>query len=1311
MARLRGLVLAGWGVARVALVSLCVVACGTVWVSSAGAAPAQFGEEGSGAGQLLGPRGIAVEQESGDVYVADTGHDRMEKFGPGGEFLLAWGWGVADGTTPALQTCTVTCFAGIEGSGAGQFASRGSAGVEGVAVDNDPLSASHGDVYVIDSLNRRVEKFTPEGEFVLTFGAEVNRTAVETPGATEQEKDLCTAASGDVCQAGVPSGAPGGFEQAGGRAIAVDAAGSVYVGDNERVQRFSQGGVLEGHFAVPGAVLLEGLAVDSGGGVYVEAAIGLAGVHKYDIGGIELGAPRDEAGFPQSIALGAGDELFVVDGQVGAGHAHVLGYDAAGNQLSSFDANGAGGTSGIAYGAGVEALYLLERVSVRVLALPAPGPLLVTGGAASQIQPTTATLGATVNPEGRETTYSFEYGTSTAYGASTPSATLEGNFNDLPASADLSGLQPRTAYHFRIVASNAAGTVTGPDETFTTLPPASIDSESASQVTSNSVVLSAQVNPLGRDTHYRFEYGATAAYGASVPVPDGDAGAGTVDVALSAPVGGLAPGTVYHYRVVATNALGTVEGADRVLRTQAAQAPGLPDGRAWEMVSPPDKHGALLEPLSPPVRGLIQAADNGGGITYLATGPVDREPAGNRSFLYTQVLSTRGADGWASRGITTANEAPEFCTAACERGESFVNEYKLFSGDLSVGLVQPEGETPLSPAASERTVYLRESDGEYLPLVTAANVPPGTTFGSTEHSLSFVGASPDMTHVLLDSREALTPGFTSGGLASLYEWTGGSLQLVSVLPNEKPAAEEGDGAELGREKSYVWRAMSDDGERVVWMAEGGGGTRLYLRDLRLGGTVQLDTPEAGAAGGGGVPLFQAASSDGSKVFFTDTARLTRDAKGGPPGGADLYMCEVGEAAGKPTCRLKDLTIDETTGKSANMEGIVLGAGDDGRYLYFVSDGVLAPGATQGDCAKEHSGAPCNLYVYDAATGTRRLVATLANEDGSDWQSFNVSSPPIEDTVRVSPSGRYLAFMSQKSLTGYDNVDARSGQPDTEVFLYDASANSVRCASCNPTGARPTGVFDTEGGLLVDTQGASGWHGHWLAGSIPGWENQGINEYTWYQPRYLSNSGRLFFNSADALVAGDTNGLEDVYEYESGGVGSCTDAAGCVGLISSGKSGEESAFLDASESGDDVFFLTSARLVGQDVDGELDVYDARVCTASSPCLASVSASSPVSCASGDSCRGSGSPGSGVFGAPSSTAVSGAGNIAAAAPVKPVVKARRLSRAQKLASALRSCRKKAKRRRRVSCEARARRTYGKGAKVKQAGRARATSKNGR
>jgi hypothetical protein len=307
------------------------------------------------------------------------------------------------------------------------------------------------------------------------------------------------------------------------------------------------------------------------------------------------------------------------------------------------------------------------------------------------------------------------------------------------------------------------------------------------------------------------------------------------------------------------------------------------------------------------------------------------------------------------------------------------------------------------------------------------------------------------------------------------------------------------------------------------------------------------------------------------------------------------------------------------------------------------------------------------------------------------------------TARVSPSGRYLAFMSKRSLTGYDNRDANSGALDEEVYEFDAQSSRLSCVSCDPSGQRPVGQFVSgePPGPLVDQPIL--WGGQTLAGSVPGWTKV-TNEHALYQSRYLSDSGRLFFTSPVGLVPGDGNGKQDVYGYEPAGVGSCTAAPACVALVSSGTSSEESAFLDASESGDDVFFLSAAQLSLEDTDTALDIYDAHVCSTAPGC-APPALGAPPPCVTADSCRQAPTPQPGIFGEPASQSFSGPGNPVAGAP-KPAPK--HLSRAQKLRKALAACKKQPKRKR-ARCVRQAKKRYGpikkaKGKKASARGRAR-------
>jgi phosphodiesterase/alkaline phosphatase D-like protein len=906
------------------------------------------------------------------------------------------------------------------------------------------------------------------------------------------------------------------------------------------------------------------------------------------------------------------------------------------------------------------------KVQSFTTALPPEKPETLTP---EPITATTATLKGILNPAkpGNPGSYEFLYAESAtecqgAAKAPEPAGTALGGSPE-PQSAEVTGLLPGTTYTVCLLARNAAGeTNLGSPVTFTTLTaPPTVGEASASNITSTTATLNAQVNPGGASTTYRFEYGTSPSYGASVPLPEAAIPGGAAAVSVSEHIVGLIPNTSYHYRIVAVNSLAPagVDGPDQTFTTQRAGSPlTLPDGRQWEMVSPPNKLGAAILTLGAvALDDPIQASDAGNAITYAATNPIEAQPAGNSEF--PQVLSLRGSAGWGSRDIAIPHEQPALFASPLE--------YRLFSEDLSHAIVQPyEGLDPsLSAEASEQTAFLRTdylngdvndpcTESCYRPLVTGApgfaNVPPGTEFGLCEGEAcrsgqthcppearcgpQFQGASPDLSHVVVNSQAGLAEG-PSGGL---FEWSGGTLARVGSgsVGGEQSAT---DGA-VSR------HAVSEDGSRVIIS----NATGLFLRDLAKGETVELGPSQEGDK-----TIFQAASPDESKVFFNHVGSLEE--------------CEIVEQAGHLHCNRSNLA------PGAYVFAPILGASEDGSYVYFATNSVLtgeeenAEGekALPGNCAEQqHSPAQsCNLYV--SHDGVNRFIAVLSGADEQDWgdnldnyEGF-VSSAVQDSTARVSPDGQWVTFMSQRSLTGYDNHDASSGELDEEVYLYDAAAaggqGKLVCASCNPTGARPRGV---EGKSLEEGPArASGylWEKEWLAASVPGWTT------SVYQSRYLDDSGRLFFDSSDALVPQDTNNTEDVYEYEplgytnEQGKQQCTQetatfasrSGGCVGLISSGTSPEGSAFLDASESGDDVFFLTAAQLSPLDVDTALDIYDAHVCSVSAPCAAPPGPSPPA-CV-GDACQ---SPASAPEDAtPGSLTFSGPGNVAQLAPAAKTI----------------------------------------------------------
>jgi hypothetical protein len=1242
---------------RLAVVALL---CGLALVCVGGALPAvagatEFGSYGTEPGQLSYVFGLGLDQETGDVYAPEFENERVSKFDGSGSFLFAWGWDV-NRASPAeeLQTCTVAsgCRQGNSGAGAGQFASA--CGAEDVAVDNDPLSASYKDVYVFDFCNHRVQKFGPSGNFLLMFGGHVNAT---TGG------DVCVL--GEACTKGTEGSSNGEFESAYQHSyLAVGPGGAVYVGDKARIQVFEPSGAWRENVSLAG-LSSEGkvtaLAVDSSGDMFV-ADEGVSGVREFEPDGVEK-ATQFDAGSTSvdALTLDAAGDLLVADS---SGGVHFLKFDPAGKELASFGSKTVGEADGIVFSDALDELYVSSWSSVSTFTSPPPGPLIEPGSEnATAGLHGTATLEALVDPEGAETTYHFEYvdqarfeASGYAGASSTVPASAGSSFEDQALAAGLVKLAPGV-YHYRVVASNSQGTATGPDQTFTT---ALVEGPFATGVYGTSAMLSAGIDPLGTSTEYRLEYGTSASYG---HVLTGNVGEGSSYVTVSHHLQELEPGTEYHYRLVISDEFGTFESADHLFTTQTlSNGLILPDGRAWELVSPADKKGAVIEPFGS--GHGIQAASTSEGITYTAEGPgVGEDVVGGG---YSQVMSVRGPEGWRSQDL----KLPQFVPAEGSPAGLLLEQqtgYSLFSQDLSQAAIFSDD--ALAPGVSEGTMYLRDDvTGTFTPLVDSANVPPGTKFGEAKtltEQMHVLAATPDLTHVVFESPLALTPESSKsiGGEGekdwNLYEWSKGRLQLLNILPDGKALTDlNGEhvllAGEAPGEKNQIvlgatLRVISSDGRRVAWMwgePWEPGFRGLYVRDTVEDKTVRV---------GGLHAVLQSMSSDGSRIFYLEGGELYE------------YNWETGAES--------DLTVDHGSGeRSAGVQESLLGVSEDGSYIYFMARGVLstAPNArgevaTPGQCINRNRqvtpppGATCNLYVLHRNAGqweAPRFIATLSREDEPSWYSPGAygTEELTKVSSRVSPNGRYLSFMSDRSLTGYDNTDAYSGAADEEVYLYDAVADGLVCASCNPTGARPVGVFDeasetTEHApLLVDrpatwTRQGGGTGDHWLAGSIPGWY-EGVEPH---QPRYLSDSGRLFFDSPDALVSQDTNGLEDVYEYEPPGVGDCTSASatfsvrsvGCVNLISSGTSSGESAFYDASENGDDVFFITSARLSSADYDTAYDVYDARVCSTLAPCAALPT--SPPACDSGDSCKVAPSPQPEIFGPAPSATFSGVGNV--------------------------------------------------------------------
>jgi len=1110
---------------------LALFAC-MAWLMVVSAGPAlgaperlsSFGPDGTDTTSYEGVGSIAVDQQSGQVYVLDAVAGILHRYGSNGE-PAAFG-----GTSPYISENQIEGLAPYDRGTVGQQA------VAQVAIDSE----SHV-IYVTEQA--AVRAFQADGE-----PAEFT----EGPGAGTSEI--------------------GGFSQLSG--VAVDVNGNIYASDHGTgtVSVFTSAGAPLTSFAVPGP---RNLATAPSGATYVMADN--EAVLKFTPSAFPV---SESTTYTESDSIGRFDAQTFI--------------------------------AGIAVDPSDQNLYALEVNVAR------------DGGWIRRFDDSGTFVESVGNPE--------------VPGEELP---LGGYSEGIAIFGEAREIQPEETVKFYVgdtgVGEESQVAVFG---TRIVIGPPSLADLRVTDITSDSAVARASINPNTEATNYRFEYGladCAVTVCTQVPLSDVPIGSGHEPVPVAQSIAGLAPGTTYHYRLVAENGLGPVE-AGGTFTTQAAGVGfELPDARVWEMVSPPDKRGGSLKSSE---YGLIQAAANGNGITYVSRGSPEAEPEGNRNLEVSSILSTRGSEGWRSQDVTPPNHR----SVAWAIGD--LGEFKLFSPNLESALVEPREGSDLSPAASERTPYLRTNSlpPVYTPLVTAkegfANVPAGTDVGGDPlkpvGNVKLVGATPDLTHIFLYSVVSLLFDQPDAPFA-LYHWKDGLLSPVSELPTGELA----DPVVMGSGPGSMRHAVSDDGARAFWQTGnyGGGGnnlTGLYVRDTEAEETFRLDVPQAGASELGDVrPVFQGASADGTVAYFTDSQQLT---EGASSSGRDLYRCELSEGTLATGCTTLT-NLSATPGEDADVLGLVSGLSNDGTTLYFVARGGLDSRPNQfGDSAEP--GQP-NLYRWHEGEGVT-FIATLAEQDDPSWGIGIASVPQVNQlSTGTSPSGRYFAFMSRLPLTDQSNLDAETGSPVQEAFVFDGTADTLTCVSCNPSGAAPSGrLMPSEAGeTFVDPQ--LQWRTKRVAAILPQPDVLSVIGVSLYQLRSVFDSGRVFFNSVDSLVPADSNGEWDVYQFEPIGTGSCREssggsavvrsAGGCVSLISSGTGDEESVFLDASDSGDDAFFVTPAQLSAIDTDLEMDVYDARV--GGTP-----ASLSPDSECTGQGCRNSAipppasSPGSAIFSGP-------------------------------------------------------------------------------
>ncbi|HEX5309330.1 MAG TPA: hypothetical protein VFW38_09655 [Solirubrobacteraceae bacterium] len=719
----------------------------------------------------------------------------------------------------------------------------------------------------------------------------------------------------------------------------------------------------------------------------------------------------------------------------------------------------------------------------------------------------------------------------------------------------------------------------------------------------------------------------------------------------------------------------------------------LPDCRAYEQVSPQEKNGGNVD------GGLIaftdpapqQATPDGENVTYASQTAFSGVNALTAPAT-SQYTATRGPSGWQTTAIDPSQDFP-YGKLNSQPGNFTESLFQGFSEDLKYGFLDAYNPQPVAEAPEGHfNPYLRNNAlGSYE--LIAGLAPPTSTVEEpnvlTGRGLDVVyaGMSGDGKHVIFFANAALTPEAAGGKKVNLYEWNEGSIELVNVLPNgtvDGGGATSPDKTELrygGRveqaiagQATNLVHALSSDGRLAFWT---GSNNRLYVHELTSSGAKTVEVSASQKSGAvpetGEYAHFWTASANGELVYFTSCEQLTDDSTAVRSAsgkcreertenfpvtgvGQDLYRYNTS------TGKLTDITVDPHPGRSAYVLG-VLGASEDGSYVYFAARGALAEGAVE--TSNEESTQPENTFdIYLWHDGEIHLVTALQEEPGASRSSTGAEAEAWSMATqfrisRVSPNGRYLAFESTKALTSpgittpatpggcshatgenFEKLSPVLFQQLTsdkrciQVYEYDAAAEDLVCASCRPDGGPPTGNSVVPNGV----------------NSIqppPGWES------LTQQQRYLSDSGRLFFDSTAGLVARDTNGEEDVYEHDPAGVGGCTGTNACLSLISGGTSIDASQFLDAGAEGNDVFFVTHDQLVAADGDGQADLYDARV---GGGIVAQQEENVPP--CSGEACKPAISTAPAIYGAPASQAFVGGGNPptpASASPSGPVKKA--------------------------------------------------------
>ncbi len=770
--------------------------------------------------------------------------------------------------------------------------------------------------------------------------------------------------------------------------------------------------------------------------------------------------------------------------------------------------------------------------------------------AVGEVTARSAVVHAEIDPNGPPAlSYRFEYsGDGGASWKSTPSVLLGAQETPQSVEEPLPLLEPATGYEVRLIAQRPFVPAVEGEASFTTLPsPPEVETTGAPVRTANTARLEGRVNPAGNATAYRFEYGTAGPCGANPCEATEAAAAGSEDRIglVSRWVGGLAPATVYHYRVIGESECEPVgnpghvcvaAGEDMTLTTAASDAPlshghypGPPGSdRAYEQVNAPDIGGNPLGPGG-------SFSENGDRVIYGVEGGTPFSEAGSAfgSFFFTERRETAAhAGGWQTRIITPP------------RQQLIGKEWRyIATGDVSAILG-----IDYEFIAAKASIWRISPDAQ--PVELFESTPP-TKFGAFERT----GFSADGSRaVMLVGGGELDPAYPEAATQrNLYDITSATPKLLSLLAGNAVAAACGiHPSTLPPSEEAHW--VSADGSRVYFEIQSGssGGCgaagaefRLYMREIdaeqtKLISRPPLSGPECGA-------VFVRSTDDA--VFFWTRSRLvaadvapakcTTDPD--DPDG-DVYRYELADGS----LRCVTCVVAGVAANVPNHVGVTsfghrndaIAVAEDGSRVYFEAQTPLVPGA------------PANgLYRVDLAGGDLAYVGPSAV----------VKS---EAQHPMTPDGSALVFESAAAalnpLGGADNGGS------AQYYRYDDRDRSLICVSCAPDGAPPAGAAFS-----------------FASGSTPGLSHDGAT---------------VAFTTPTALVGADQNTPGPGEDPEAG-----TDAYewrdGRPLLISDGLTGwppeTSPSIRGMSASGRDVFFAAPAEYTPDALDSNVRLYDARI----------------------------------------------------------------------------------------------------------------------